>query len=342
MKASIIIPTYNKAPYLNLTLASFVNQRYPAYEVIVINDGSVDDTEAVVRQYADRMDLHYISQSNQGRAAARNAGIHQATGDFILFNDDDRIAHPSLLRQHAQSLSAAALNHVVVGWKYRILSIWNPAPLVIGIQDVLAIVEKNPDLISVLRREQQQPLITPQDIAVDFDGAIERILIGEEQDNNADIIATFGEHLAGFLFAWVLGTTANMAVPTACVREIGMFDTQYQGWGGEDTDLAYRLFLSGAKFMVNKSAANFHQVHPLFEVGGIAQTPEHRFQQGLENVRYFCDKFKTLETYLYRRWLLYDLDIGSANDILKDHLSGVAPALSKELIRLYSGHTPLA
>jgi len=88
---SIIIPTYNTAPYIADTLDSVFAQTFRDYEVIVINDGSPDTTELerVITGYRDR--IHYIVQPNRGLSAARNAGIVVARGEFVALLDSDDV-----------------------------------------------------------------------------------------------------------------------------------------------------------------------------------------------------------------------------------------------------------
>lgn len=90
---SIIVPCYRQANYLPGTLRSALAQTYSAIEVIVVNDGSDDDTEAVAKQFGDR--IVYIWQQNAGLPAARNTGIHAASGKYLLFLDSDDLLHPN-------------------------------------------------------------------------------------------------------------------------------------------------------------------------------------------------------------------------------------------------------
>ena len=86
---SVIIPTYNHRDYVVEALESVFAQTYIDYEVIVVNDGSPDDTAAVLRPYVESGRIKYIEQNNQGQAAARNRGLAEAKGEFIAFLDDD-------------------------------------------------------------------------------------------------------------------------------------------------------------------------------------------------------------------------------------------------------------
>jgi len=114
-KVSIIIPCYRQAYYLPTAIDSALNQTYPNVEVIVINDGSDDDTEAVAARYGNR--LRYVYQDNGGLSSARNAGIAQATGDFIMFLDSDDELHEDALAVLMQGQSAHSDSAVVMGYR---------------------------------------------------------------------------------------------------------------------------------------------------------------------------------------------------------------------------------
>jgi glycosyltransferase involved in cell wall biosynthesis len=88
---SVIVPCYNHARFLPEAIDSALAQTYPRVEVVVVNDGSPDDTAQVCRRYEGR--IVYVEQQNKGLAEARNAGIRVAKGEFILPLDaDDKIA----------------------------------------------------------------------------------------------------------------------------------------------------------------------------------------------------------------------------------------------------------
>ncbi len=96
---SIIIPTYNQAKKLNKCLESIKAQTYDNYEIIIVNDGSSDNTCEVIKKYKNifGLKLEYLEQENKGAPAARNRGARQAHGEFLLFCDDDIIMHPNML-----------------------------------------------------------------------------------------------------------------------------------------------------------------------------------------------------------------------------------------------------
>ena len=86
---SIIVPTYNRAKLVAKTLKTLQGQLYDNYEIIVIDDGSTDDTESVVQAFSDSK-IIYIKKNNGERAAARNFGATVAKGTYINFFDSER------------------------------------------------------------------------------------------------------------------------------------------------------------------------------------------------------------------------------------------------------------
>lgn len=90
MKFSVIIPVYNAEKTLNRCLDSIVNQSFKDYEIILVNDGSVDNSESICLEYTNKYDnIKYEHKINGGASSARNKGIELAKGDFILFVDCD-------------------------------------------------------------------------------------------------------------------------------------------------------------------------------------------------------------------------------------------------------------
>ena len=94
-KVSIIIPTYNRAYYLKESLESVLGQTYPNIEVIVVNDGSTDETEEILQEYEQQ--ITYVSKENGGKSSAINLGLEKATGKYVWIFDDDDIALPKKL-----------------------------------------------------------------------------------------------------------------------------------------------------------------------------------------------------------------------------------------------------
>jgi len=85
---SVILPTYNRADFINKAINSVIDQTYPDWELIIIDDGSTDQTKNIVEAFNDER-IHYIYQINQERSAARNNGLKNAKGRYICFIDSD-------------------------------------------------------------------------------------------------------------------------------------------------------------------------------------------------------------------------------------------------------------
>lgn len=118
-KISVLLSTYNRADYLKLTLESIAHQTLPVddYEVILINDGSTDNTSDVVEAFMQRLPIRYFYHDNQGLAASKNRGIYEAFSPLILFQDDDDIAAPDLFEEHLKAhRDYAAENYAVLGY----------------------------------------------------------------------------------------------------------------------------------------------------------------------------------------------------------------------------------
>jgi len=101
-RVSVIIPTYNRARYLPETLESVFAQTYRDYEVIVIDDGSTDNTAEVLESYLDR--IVYVRKENGGQGSARNAGLKIARGEYIAFLDSDDLWLPDKLELQVRYL----------------------------------------------------------------------------------------------------------------------------------------------------------------------------------------------------------------------------------------------
>ncbi|MBI5071492.1 glycosyltransferase family 2 protein [Candidatus Falkowbacteria bacterium] len=101
-KISIIIPTYQHGDAIETCLLSLFNQTFKDFEIIVVNDGSTDNTSEILEKYKDRVKI--INQENRGAPAARNRGFRESVGQFIIFADADVKAKPEMLAKMFQAL----------------------------------------------------------------------------------------------------------------------------------------------------------------------------------------------------------------------------------------------
>ncbi len=110
---SVIIPTYNRAKSLPKAIESVKEQDEVNWELLIVDDGSVDNTEKVIRKYTDKR-ITYVYQEHSGVSVARNHGAKIAQGSYLLFLDSDDILLPGLFRQLNLYLS---LNYDIICWE---------------------------------------------------------------------------------------------------------------------------------------------------------------------------------------------------------------------------------
>ncbi len=103
---SILIPVFNAAPWLGQTLSSVLSQTYPHMEIIVVDDGSTDDSASIARTFESR-GVRVVTQSNRGASAARNHAFRLARGEYIQFLDADDILDAKKISLQMQRLQSA-------------------------------------------------------------------------------------------------------------------------------------------------------------------------------------------------------------------------------------------
>ena len=109
---SVVVTTYNQAPYITEAIRSVLSQRYDRYEVIVVDDGSTDGTPQRIASFGK--DVIYIRQRNQGIAASRNTGISHANGEFIALLDGDDVWEPDKLAVQVAAAQAYPQSGMIV------------------------------------------------------------------------------------------------------------------------------------------------------------------------------------------------------------------------------------
>jgi len=131
---SVIIPTYNRSQLLIRAIKSVVNQTYQNFEIIVINDGSTDDTDEVIKRVLDERITYLRHADNKGAATARNTGIRAAKGEYIAFLDSDDEWLPKKLAKQIKILkSTLSKVGVIYTGSWRIMNhekFYIPAPTI--------------------------------------------------------------------------------------------------------------------------------------------------------------------------------------------------------------------
>ncbi len=120
---SVILPTYNRKKLLGRSVQSVLNQTYQDFELIIIDDGSTDDTGKVVKNFNCEIIKYIRHDKNRGLPAARNTGIRVAKGDYIAFQDSDDEWMPDKLEKQVRAFETAspAVGIVYTG-RYRIIN----------------------------------------------------------------------------------------------------------------------------------------------------------------------------------------------------------------------------
>lgn len=298
---SIVIPTYNSRDSLRLTLKSIERQKLhkkqrKLIEVIVVDDGSEDDTEYMIKTENFNLNLRYFKQNNLGRAHARNLGVSIAHGNVLVFLDSDVILESHFLNEHIARHHFLE-NIVLVSFKQNI--------------------EKTDSLVKNYRIGKKN--IKP-DITRDFrfektikkswlrmhrhvrNIEVRKVRILKETDN----FKCFGkDRIVG---VWDLPSmvVANaLSLKKESFDNIGGFNLQFRGWGMEDTFLGACLIADGNYIVPCFSTAVFHIEHP-FRSGSQLK----RISEFNRNVLVYLElihkplssifKFKSLKRYVTR------------------------------------------
>lgn len=102
---SVILPVYNSADYIKASVESILKQTYPHFELIIINDGSTDQSEVILKSFTDSR-IRFVSQANQGLSKTLNTGISLSHGELIARQDSDDISKPERFEEQVRFLNA--------------------------------------------------------------------------------------------------------------------------------------------------------------------------------------------------------------------------------------------
>lgn len=116
---SIILPTYNRGNIIPKAIVSVLRQSYTNFELLIIDDGSTDQTEQVVESYNDKRICYYRMQENGGQSKARNCGMQMAKYDYVAFEDSDDLWRPEKLETQMNAIMNAASDVGMVYHKFR-------------------------------------------------------------------------------------------------------------------------------------------------------------------------------------------------------------------------------
>jgi glycosyltransferase involved in cell wall biosynthesis len=125
---SVVIPTFNMGEFISDAIVSVIQQSFKNIEIIVVDDGSIDDTDKIVKKLIKQTDIRYIYQKNKGVSAARNTGIQLSKGEFIAFLDSDDYWEPTKLEKQLLIFKTIPDVDVVYCKFHKVDSTGNPLP----------------------------------------------------------------------------------------------------------------------------------------------------------------------------------------------------------------------
>ena len=280
---SIVTSTYNKAKYLELTLAAFTLQTYKDFELVIVDDGSNDNTREIIRKYDKILKIVYVKQDNCGIAIARNRALQLAGGKYIIIIDDDRIPNPEFVLSHKMNLDKG--KKVVSIGKQCLAMPFYVDGLSFEFKDEVKIYTLYPELLNL----ESKQIITVEEIISNFDEAIGKCFLSVTR--NSELLESYGEDLQGLFMAWSRAYGGNIAFDRSLCKQQPEYDSNYIGYGQEDIDFSYQLYLQGFGFCFCKKAVNYHQEH-------LRKRSEVKEQY--KNFAYFCKKFPHLEVILMK------------------------------------------
>lgn len=302
LTASVILPTRNKARLLDYTLASYLCQTDERFELVIIDDGSSDETAEIIKAYDGRLFVRALHRARLGPTAARNVGLREAEGDIVIFADDATIVGPSFIAQHLAAYDSAQEMRWVIGWQRGIVTLLDRALL----------GSMYPVVMQRLRAEVEHTgpalaLFEPADLTERFDETVAEHGTDEPnwQQRVAPAIEEFGVELQGLEVGWFLGGAATVSAPRSAVQEVDLLDDHYPTADIAAVDLCYALTRAGAGVDLARDALSFRQVEP----------PRRPGRERRRALRYFLRKHDRLEARLFLWWWLGDVDISTANRI---------------------------
>ena len=283
---SVIMPTHNKSMYLNFTLLAYRNQTSKNFEIVLVDDGSTDNTRNVYEENKEFLNITYLYQTKGNAAKARNVGLAHAKGDMIVFADDDRIPCEEYILTIEKTLKGRKKS-VLIGYKEEILTVYQRF---INLQDsVEAVARRKLCCKKEDKIECGEVLIDENDILNNFSDTMKNMFLKVPYDNYMFVTDKLGNEMKGFRLGWAMATTANIAFCREGAEKI-FFDENYVGWGVEDIDFAYQLKEAGFSFFFCKEAIKYHQKH---------LTNSKKWETFKRNMTYFCIKYPNLDVFFY-------------------------------------------
>ena len=327
MRASIIIPAFNSKERLYYNLLSLNNQdcNFNDFEVVIVDNGSIDDTADMVRRFKPRSKFKLKFQrleENRGIARGRNTAIKMAEGDILIFHDSDMIAPRDFVRLHLKHHEEKNIVVCGIPWK-RIITFYYKD---------LEKKDENYQGLKYLRhfypKIEKVPVLNQNLI---MNGLYKNYIF----DLNGDfihevkgILKKYGNNLINYALPWRLFITNNASAEREKVIQAGMFDESIVGYGFEDYDLGIRLYKSGGRFIFDENIINVHQEHP----------SNIKISEFGENIRYICEKYNNIyfiDVILVCMSYLTSIDKSFINELVIDINKMLESGLYNSILNIF-------
>ncbi|WP_326983227.1 glycosyltransferase [Chryseobacterium sp. MYb264] len=284
---SVVICSFNKSGSLTAVLTNMnrlvkENTECP-FEVIVVVDGSTDNTLEAIGKLTVKYPIRVFYIENSGLSNARNFGLDQSLGRYIVFCDDDVVFHPDYFI-HLQMSIQRYPDHVHIGNLINIDKEYSAGI----VRSLLNNEDVNYNTLGEKKKDH-----------VFFEAAKQLFFYRNENDDFTTAIW------------WAVVTGGNLCIPKYYFETCGVFDHHIKGWGPEDADLCYRFFLKGVKATYNDSCLLYHLDHPR-DLKAIYDTMT-------TNAVYFIKKYeKPKELYAYLNFTNGKISLNDFNELCCD------------------------
>lgn len=321
MRASVIIPSYNSRERLYYNLLSLNNQDcdYSIFEVVVVDNGSNDNTMEMLKGFNSKYTLKFARiNNNRGIAHGRNEGIKRAVGDILIFHDSDMLAPRDFITSHLKHHEEKNIVVCGVPWK-RINTFYYKELEKAGANYKDTILPRYGINIDDIKQDKQ-PLINSESI---IDRSYLKYVYNLDTDFMKilkDILDKYEYNLSNYALPWRFFITNNASVERSRVIQVGMFDEDIVGYGYEDYDLGIRLYKSGSKFVFDRDILNIHQEHP----------SNIKISEAHNNVNYICKKYNNiyfLDVILVCVSYVTSIDGSTINELVVD-INNMLPVTS--------------
>lgn len=266
--ATIVIPTYNNCELLNYTLKSIGQQSLDidTIEVIVIDDGSSDQTIDVIKYYNSLLNLKYFYQDDKGNrvSLARNIGIENATSDIIILIDSGILVDNDFVAEHVKQHTLNGPDSAVIGYVCGFDQYGD------DLEKIAFLTNKDKPAESIKKFRKNNMF----------------------KDMRDPYYRKYNFDINNLPAPWAFFLTCNVSISKSYLNRVGLFDEIFdQRWGVEDLDMGYRLYKNNIKFIVAQNATALHYPHD--------SCMEEKFEEEVLNKYLFHKKHNSISTQTF-------------------------------------------